>query len=62
MRVPLPVGGGPRRFFVITVCFFMKSCYHRSEGGETRTSPGSNSNHEVLTMARADSYENHESI
>ena len=58
MSVPLPVGEGPRRFFVITVCFFMKPCYHRSEwGGSANFGLGSNPNHEVWTMARADSFE-----
>ena len=58
MSVPLPVGEGPRRFFVITVCFFMKPCYHRSEwGGSANFGLGSNPNHEVWTMARAHSFE-----
>ena len=52
MRVPLPVGGGPRRFFVITVCFFMKPCYHGSEPRGSANFTG-----QVWIMARADSYD-----
>jgi hypothetical protein len=40
MNVPLPVGGGPLRFFVITVFLFKK----RAEWKPCRFAPGSNSN------------------
>ena len=48
MRVPLPVGAGPRVSLYITDCFFMKTRDNTeaSRGEVASFRPGSNLNHE----------------